>query len=140
MFSIEEIKKFHQNGIIIAKNLINDQELNYLKKASLSIVDNALKNTPQTEKEYNTTINNNTHLYHKNNKNKYIYRRTEKMWERDDIFKAVTVNPKILICYGQLIGHSFMPMHDSLVCKIPEGNVPINWHQDPPYNLSLIHI
>ena len=26
-----------------------------------------------------------------------------------------------------------MPVVDSFVCKIPEGDLPIHWHQDPPY-------
>ena len=30
------------------------------------------------------------------------------------------------------IGHPFMPIVDSFVCKLPFGNVPVRWHQGPP--------
>lgn len=43
------------------------------------------------------------------------------------------MNPWLLECIGQLFGHPFLPMNDSMVCKLPGGKVPVEWHQDPPY-------
>ncbi len=73
------------------------------------------------------------HLYQDNPDGSKTYFRSEMMWDRDPVFKAVTVNPQLLSCHGQLSGHSFIPYGDSVVCKLPQGDVPVSWHQDPPY-------
>lgn len=70
------------------------------------------------------------HIYYDDPAKTYF--RSEKMWDRNPIFQAITVNPDLLLPIGQCTGHPFLPMNDSYVCKIPRGNVPIPWHQDPP--------
>lgn len=72
------------------------------------------------------------HLYY-NNDGEYIYHRSEGLWHLSPIFKAITVNPKLLTILGQLIGDRFLPTIDSLVCKVPNNGRPVIWHQDPPY-------
>jgi hypothetical protein len=55
------------------------------------------------------------------------------MWQRDAVFRAVTVNPELLENIGQCIGQAFYPWNDSLVVKMPNGGAAVGWHQDPPY-------
>src|SRR5438128_669467 len=62
-----------------------------------------------------------------------VYWRSERMWERGDIFRAVTVHPELLENIGQCIGQAFYPWNDSLVVKLPHAGAPVKWHQDPPY-------
>ena len=45
---------------------------------------------------------------------------------------ADRVSFKSLDMSGQCTGHPFLPINDSFVCKLPGGDVPIGWHQDPP--------
>jgi hypothetical protein len=56
------------------------------------------------------------------------------MWERDDIWRAVAVNPILLENIGQCIGQAFFPWNDSLVVKLPHSGASVKWHQDPPYS------
>ena len=138
MFTQKEINQFHKNGIIIAKGLIRGDELIILQNATAKVVSEGMANSPQQTdidgpSDYLGNNKFDDHIYLVKEDGSYVYRRSERMWDRDDIFKAVTVNPELLIHYGQLTGHAFMPMHDSFVCKIPEGDVPVLWHQDPPY-------
>ena len=141
MFTQSQIDQFHKNGTIIAKNLIKGKELEKLQEAADRVVKNGLDNTPDdiedNEKEkMMISPKGNQHYYLLRKDGKHIYRRTNWMFDRDPVFRAVCANPEILKHYGQLIGHSFMPADDAMVVKIPEGDVPVLWHQDPPYILK----
>ena len=122
MFSQKEIDKFHQDGFIIARNVIQGQELATLQQAASRVTSDGIAANDVTN-----------HLYYDQLDGSRTYFRSERMWDRDPIFQAVTVNPTLLSLYGQLIGHPFMPIVDSFVCKLPFGNVPVRWHQDPPF-------
>ena len=121
MFSPEEINQFHQDGFVVAKNMIQGQELSALQEAASRITSEGIAAKDETN-----------HLYYAKSDGSRTYFRSERMWDRDPIFQAVTVNPVLLTHYGQLIGHPFMPIVDSFVCKLPFGNVPVRWHQGPP--------
>ncbi|MDP6052713.1 MAG: hypothetical protein QF879_10230 [Candidatus Latescibacteria bacterium] len=58
------------------------------------------------------------------------------MWDRNPVFKAVTVKPELLTAIGQCVGHPFLPINDSFVTKMPNGDVPINFFPTPtnPHN------
>ena len=122
MFTQEQIDQFHRDGFIVAKGIIQGEELSALRKAA----DRVMAEGMSGKEEVN-------HRYRANPDGSRTYFRSELMWDRDPIFRAVTVNPALLGHYGQLIGHPFMPIVDSFVCKIPEGDVPVRWHQDPPF-------
>lgn len=122
MFSQEEINQFHQDGFVVARNVIQGKELLALQEAASRITSEGIAANDETN-----------HLYYDQSDGSRTYFRSERMWDRDPIFQAVTVNPVLLTHYGQLIGHPFMPIVDSFVCKLPFGNVPVRWHQDPPF-------
>ena len=122
IFSQEEINQFHQDGFVIARNVIQGHELAALQEAASRITSEGIAAKNETN-----------HLYYDKSDGSRTYFRSERMWDRAPIFQAVTVNPVLLTHYGQLIGHPFMPIVDSFVCKLPFGNVPVRWHQDPPF-------
>lgn len=126
MFTQSQINKFHKEGIIVAKNLIQGRELNILQEISGKVVHEGMDYS--NSKKF--------HLYKNQEDGSKTYYRSERMWDRDPIFQAVTVNPDIIKCLSQLIGHPFMPFNDSFVVKIPKKGVPVEWHQDPPYKQS----
>ncbi len=123
MFSRTQIEQFHRDGIIVARGLFHGEELTALRRAADRVMEDGIKSHDPEQ-----------HLYRTNADGSLTYRRSEWMWGRDPMFKAATVNPDLLTHYGQLIGHPFMPIMDSFVCKIPWGDVPVTWHQDPPYD------
>jgi len=120
MLTADQIAQFHRDGFLIIRGLIKGKELSALQQASDKVMAEGLAGVGQ-------------HAYHTRPDGKKMYFRSENMWSRDPIFRASTVNPALLECIGQCYGHPFLPVNDSFVCKVPYGDVPINWHQDPPY-------
>lgn len=120
MLSNQQIDEFHRNGFLVLRNVFVGKELQELQQASLTVATEGMSGAGQDH--WSREIN-----------GKNVYFRSERLWQRSDIFKAAAVNPYLLECIGQLFGHAFVPMNDSMVCKIPGGMVPVEWHQDPPY-------
>jgi ectoine hydroxylase-related dioxygenase (phytanoyl-CoA dioxygenase family) len=120
MLTAEQIAAFHRDGFLVIRGVFKGRELEELRKAADGVVAEGLaKKAPH-------------HQYHKID-GQEVYYRSERMFERDPIFRASAVHPALLEAIGQCTGHPFLPINDSFVCKIPRGNVPIHWHQDPPY-------
>lgn len=120
MLTQAQIDQFHRDGFLRIPKVFSGDELKLLRAAADQVVSDGVAGVGEH------------HLYQEV-KGKKTYFRSEKMWSRGDIFRAVTVNPGLLSAIGQCTGESFMPMNDSFVCKTPRSMVPINWHQDPPY-------
>jgi ectoine hydroxylase-related dioxygenase (phytanoyl-CoA dioxygenase family) len=121
MLTLTQIDQFHRDGFLVIRGVLSSREVEEL----LTAVERC-----QAE---GIAMQGPDHKYHVHPDGRKVYRRSEKMWGRADIFQAVTVKPTILEMVGQCIGHPFLPLNDSLVCKLPGGNVPVPWHQDPPY-------
>lgn len=122
MLNRAAIEQFHRNGFLIVKGVFKGRELELLQEATQHVIDDGVSGSGD---EY--------HRYYEKPDGTKTYCRSEMMFERDPIFQAVTVKPVVLEMFGQLLGHPFVPMSDAFVCKLPNGNVPVPWHQDPPY-------
>ena len=123
MLTAQQIAQFHRDGFLIIRNVFSGGELDVLRAAADRV---------EAEGVAGLCIQ---HLY-REVAGKRTYWRSEKMWDRDPIFQAVTVKPALLEAIGQCTGHPFLPINDSFVCKSPFSNVPVEWHQDPPYRIS----
>ncbi len=121
MLTQQQVDQFHREGFLILRGMFAGKELELLRAAATRVQEEGVANLGAD------------HLYTNIPGKGKVYFRSERMWERDPIFQAVTVKPELLECIGQCVGHPFLPINDSFVCKLPEGNVPITWHQDPPY-------
>lgn len=124
MLTEQQIDYFHANGYLIMKGLFKGKELELLQQAADAV---------QAE---GVAREGHDHRYYKNKDGSETYWRSEKMWQRDDIFQAATVNQELLENIGQIIGHSFYPWNDSLVVKLANSGAPVHWHQDPPYGAA----
>lgn len=124
MLTQQQIDYFHANGYLIMRGLFKGKELELLQKAA---------DATQAE---GVAREGEEHRYYKNKDGSETYWRSEKMWQRDDIFQAATVNQELLENIGQIIGHSFYPWNDSLVVKLANSGAPVHWHQDPPYGAA----
>ena len=120
MLTQEQIDQFHRDGFVRIRGLFAGSELDLLRNAADHVQAEGVARTGDD------------HLY-KKIAGRDVYYRSERMWRRHDIFQAVTVKPQLLAMVGQCLGHPFRPINDSFVCKLPGGNVPVEWHQDPPY-------
>lgn len=121
MLTQTQLDTFHRDGFLVIRGVLSAREVEELLQA-----------VERCQAE-GMAMQGSDHKYHVHPDGRQVYRRSEKMWRRADIFQAVTVKPALLEMVGQCIGHPFLPLNDSLVCKIPGGNVPVYWHQDPPY-------
>ena len=121
MLTQRQIDQFHRDGFLKIPQVFVGEELARLRQAASA-----------TENEGLAEAGDN-HLYHRQADGSKSYFRSEKMWSRDAIFRIATVKPELLAAVAQCIGHPFMPWNDSLVTKQPQSNVPIPFHQDPPY-------
>jgi len=121
MLTRQQIDQYHQDGFLILRGMFNGRELAELRAAADRVQAEGVANQGKD------------HLYREVKGVGRVYYRSERMWDRDPIFQAVTVKPELLACIAQCIGQPFLPINDSFVCKLPGGNVPIEWHQDPPY-------
>lgn len=122
MLTRAQIDQFHRDGFLKIPGVFQGEELEKLLAAADRVVEEGIN-----EKGEN-------HLYHIQPDGKKEYFRSERMWLRDEIFQAVTVNLRLLKCIGQCIGHPFAPLNDSFVCKLPGGKVPVLFHQDAHFN------
>jgi len=119
MLTQEQIDQYHHDGFLVIPGVFQGEELERLRAAADAV--QAEGDAGQGEDHMYTEID-----------GVKRYFRSERMWDRDPVFRAVTVKPDLLEAIGQCIGHPFLPINDSFVCKLPRYNVPIPWHQDPP--------
>ena len=85
MFTQAQIDQFHRDGIIVAKGVIQGEELAALRRAADRVMEEGMAGIDEAD-----------HRYRPNPDGTRTYFRSEKMWGRDPIFQAVTVNPSLL--------------------------------------------
>src|SRR5260370_6014906 len=122
MLTQSQIEQFHANGYLVMPGAVRGRELEMLQQAADRVIE-----------EGKAGIGAAGHRYMAGSDGNDVYWRSEQMWLRDDIFRAVTVNPELLENIGQCVGQAFYPWNDSLVVKLPYSGAAVKWHQDPPY-------
>jgi phytanoyl-CoA hydroxylase len=124
MLTWTDIEGFHANGFLIIRGLFHGEELAALQQAAAAVVDDGIANRGDG------------HLTCEAPDGQPVYWRSEQVWQRNVVFRAATVNPRLLAAVGQCIGQPFFPWNDSLVVKLPRRGTQVLWHQDPPYGWS----
>lgn len=120
MLDQDSIDRFHRDGFLVVHNVLDESEVTTLRSA----VDNTVAMGVAGEGA--------GHSYRMvNGGNRYF--RTDGVWAYGRAYRDVTVKPEILAIVGQLLGHPFVPINDTIVVKLPQSGVAIDWHQDPPY-------
>jgi len=132
MLSQEQVDTFHRDGFLVLPGFFSGEELRLLQEESKKVESQGieLSQTLHIDERKHQTVED--HVFQKVD-GEMRYFRSEKMWNRHPIFKAVTVKPDLLRAIGQCTGAPFAPGNDSFVCKTPRSMVPVLWHQDPPY-------
>src|SRR5947209_19634262 len=103
MLTLTRINQFHSSGYLVMPGVVRGRELQMLQQAADRVIE-----------EGKAGIDVAGHRYMAGPDGKDVYWRTEGMWERDDIFRAITVNPELLENIGQCVGQAFYPWNDSL--------------------------
>jgi ectoine hydroxylase-related dioxygenase (phytanoyl-CoA dioxygenase family) len=116
----DTIDQFHRDGVLVVRDVLDVAELAALR----SDVDDTVAKGVAMEGEGHS---------HRRVDGRDRYVRTDGVWAYGKAFRDITVKPEILAIVGQLLGHPFVPVNDTIVVKLPRSDVPIDWHQDPPY-------
>lgn len=121
MLDRSQLDFFLANGYLVMRGMFHGRELDELRAATDRVVAEGVAGSGSA------------HIHETTADGSRTYRRSEQMWKRDAIFRAVTVNPDLLAAVGQCIGREFFPWNDSLVVKMPRSGAAVPWHQDPPF-------
>ncbi len=124
MLDQHQIDRFHADGYLIMRALIGGRELDLLRAAADAVVAEGVSGRGEE------------HSYALRADGSRLYFRSERMWDRDPIFRAATVHPHLLENIGQCVGRPFFPWNDSFVVKLPREGLAHGFHQDPPYNVG----
>src|SRR5438045_3453483 len=104
MLTQTQIEQFHTNGCLVMPSVVQGRELELLQQAADRVIEQG-----------KARIDAAGHRYMAGPDGRDVYWRSEQIWERDPIFRAVTVNPELLENIGQCIEQAFYPWNDSLV-------------------------
>jgi hypothetical protein len=115
------IDQFHRDGFLRWPQVFGGDELELLRLAVDRVQADGMAGRGQH------------HRYHPLAGGLETYVRTEGLWERDPAFAAAAAHPRLLAAVGQCLGQAFLPAGSALLCKSPFAEVPLPWHQDPPY-------
>lgn len=120
MLDQDAIDQFHRDGVLVVRDVLDAAEVAALRADVDATVAKGVARKGEG------------HSYrHVDGRDQYF--RTDGVWGYGKAFRDITVKPEILAIVGQLLGHPFVPVNDTIVVKLPYSGVPIDWHQDPPY-------
>jgi len=122
--SNDQIRFFRENGFLGQIKLLDDDQVEYLKKELEEVAD--VKHESHSlfyEFHSNESINPETILFH-----------ALGAWRISKGFHDVLWNPRFLVAAHQLLGEKPVRFwHDQLFCKPPRQGGVVAWHQDYSY-------
>ena len=116
----DAIDTFHRQGFLVIPGLITGRTLDLLRAAADEVVADGIAERGADQ------------LYREGPRGR-IYWRSERMFARQAIFRAVALDPDLVTAVAQCSGEPCYPWNDSLVVKLAEDGPDVGWHQDPPY-------
>jgi phytanoyl-CoA hydroxylase len=116
----EQAQFFRENGFLIVRNVIADEELKLLQDQTIEIVNKGIAGVTD-DMDY---------LYRSRKNGDRVYWRTEFIYDKLDVNKALLAHPFILRSVEKLQGRNLIPTWDSLVVKVPGNAASVPWHRD----------
>jgi phytanoyl-CoA hydroxylase len=120
MLDQDQVDAFHRDGYLVMRGMIRDRQLALLRSAADEVVEDGVSDRGDH------------HLYNDGPAGRR-YWRSERMFQRQAIFRAVALDPELVTAVAQCVGEACFPWNDSLVVKLRRGGPAVAWHQDPPY-------
>jgi ectoine hydroxylase-related dioxygenase (phytanoyl-CoA dioxygenase family) len=120
----EQVKSFHENGFLGPIKLLDDRQVDVLRKELASIADTDHPGHHLFYEFHSNESNNpDTILFH-----------ALGAWRITNGFHDVLYNPRFLMAAYQLLGEKPVRFwHDQLFCKPPKQGGVVAWHQDYSY-------
>ncbi len=116
----EQAQFFHDNGLLLIRNLLRGRELEELQKQTLPLVERSMSERVQ-DPDY---------FYTKHKSGVETPFRIEYVVDKTQAGKVLAGHPFILKSVEKLQGPNFIPTWDSMVFKTPGKGATIAWHRD----------
>lgn len=117
----EEVQCFHDNGYLIVRQALGQEELAQLQAATAELVEYGSE-TVRDNRDYAYGTGHRT--------GKPVLKRIEYVIDKKEACKALLGNPFILCSVERLMGNDFFPTWDSMVLKMPGEGIIVPWHRD----------
>jgi ectoine hydroxylase-related dioxygenase (phytanoyl-CoA dioxygenase family) len=119
----DQIEFFHTNGYLAGIRLLNDEQIEALRKELAGLID---PNHPANDLFYEFHTNEST------DPSKVLFHALG-AWRIAPGFHDLLWNPTFLVPASQLVGGAVRFWHDQLFCKPPHQGGVVAWHQDYSY-------
>ena len=149
MLTGEQVEAYRRDGVLLVPGAIQGDELSALQEAGDRLTEQAVAYGRELDEQRPIElrdehgfrewdgIDDKQLLYGRDHDGRRIWRRAQRMWERDPIYRIVTANPVVLDSVGQLIGEPFVPLDAAMVVKLPGAGAAVPWHRDPPGEIAI---
>ncbi len=143
MLASANVDRYRRDGVLLVRNVVRGEELRLLQDAADRLQDAAVAYGEELDAVRSLELRDDhgftewadldahNFLYGRGKKGERIWRRAEKMWDRDAIYRVVTANPEILDTVQQILGGPVVPANSAMVVKMPGGGAAVPWHRDP---------
>ena len=138
-----QAETFRRDGFLIVPGVVTGEELRLVREAADRVVDEAVDYGRQLDRVEPVALKDDHgfaewhelddrfFLYGRDDAGDRIFRRAERLFDRDPAFELVGANPTIRAIVDQLVGEPTIPGNDSLVVKMPAAGSAVPWHRDP---------
>jgi ectoine hydroxylase-related dioxygenase (phytanoyl-CoA dioxygenase family) len=120
--SDEQVRFFHENGFLCGVRMLDDAQIDVLRRELSSLMDPAHPRDLFYEYHSNESTDANRVLFH-----------ALGAWRVSPAFHDILWNPAFLVPASQLLGGAVRYWHDQLFVKPPKHGGVVAWHQDYSY-------
>lgn len=144
MLDEDQVASYERNGFLAIRGVFHGDELRRLREAAERVVADAAQYGRELDERGVELVLTEDHgfadwgqlderqyLYARNPAGERVFRRAERLWRHDPIFRLATANPSLLNAVAQVLKKPFVPVHDTLVVKMPGAGAAVPWHRDP---------
>src|SRR5688500_4929212 len=129
MLTQDQIEAYRRDGVLVVRGVVTGEELRLLQEAGDRLTDDAIAYGREPDargpiqladdhgfREWDE-IDERKFLYGRDADGRRIWRRAEDMWERDEIYRVVSANPRILAVVEAIHGRDVVPANSAVVAK-----------------------
>ncbi|NMO94900.1 phytanoyl-CoA dioxygenase family protein [Paenibacillus lemnae] len=118
--SDEQKQFFLDNGFLIIKNVLQNEELRIVQDEMQVLLEKGMKGTDDSDYQYGKGSKTGAN----------VLRRVEYVVDKSKPLRALMGHPFIMRSVEKIQGPSFIPTWDSMVIKMPDEGIIVPWHRD----------
>lgn len=121
MLSKDEITQYHEDGYILAKDVVSPEQLGKLQEMTYQLIEDSRK------------VSESNHIYdldEGHSKDSPRLNRIKLPHKLDPYFWDILAKSEIITVIKSLLGENLQLQTSKLNTKAPDGGAPVEWHQD----------